>query len=112
MASGVKLVFTFKDSDDKTVQYSYNYGKPSATAAQVNAHAQSMITNTAVLAKTLVSITSIKKVVTEESEYEITNSALATPRQSEIINGNPEIPETDDNTTATVTEIKPPATDA
>ena len=105
MASGVKLVFAFKDSDDKTVQYSYNYAKPAATALQVNAHAASMIANTAVLGKTLVSITSIKKVVTEESSYEITNSALATPRQEDIINGNPEPPETSDNVTQTVTEI-------
>lgn len=112
MASGTKIVFEFKDSDGKTVQYSYNYGKPSATAQQVNAHAASMITNTAVLARTLVSISKIKQVVTSESEYEIANNALATPRQSEIINGNPEIPDTDDNTAATITEIKPPATDA
>jgi len=109
MASGVKLVFSFKDSDDKTVQYSYNYAKPSATAAQVNAHAASMITNTAVLAKTLVSIVSIKKVVTEESEYEITNQALAAPRQSEIINGNPEPEETGDNVATEVTQINPPS---
>lgn len=109
MASGVRLVFTFKDSDDKTVQYSYNYGKPSVTAAQVNTHAASMIANTAVLAKTLVSITSIKKIVTEESEYEITNSALATPKQEDIINGNPDIPDTDDNTASVVTTVNPPS---
>lgn len=111
MASGIKLLFTFKDSSGKTVQYSYNNAKPSATAAQVNAHAASMIANTAVLAKTLVSIDSIKKVVTEESEYEITNPALATIRRSEIVDGNPEIPDTPENATTVVTEIKPPATE-
>lgn len=109
MASGVKLVFEFKDSDDRTVQYSYNYGKPSATAQQVNAHAAAMIANTAVLARTLVSISKIKKVVTEESEYEITNQALATPRASEIINGNPDIHDTDENTATVVTPVNPPS---
>lgn len=109
MASGVKLIFAFKDSDGKTVQYSYNYAKPSATAQQVNAHAAAMITNTAVLARTLVSIDSIKKVVTEESTYEITNQALATQRASDIIDGNPDIPETDDNTATVVTPVSPPS---
>lgn len=106
MASGVKLVFEFKDNQDKTVQYSYNYADSSATPAQVNAHATSMITNTAVLGKTLVSISKIKQVVTSESEYEITNNALRTKTPEEIINGNPEPEATSENESVVVKRIE------
>lgn len=106
MASGTKLVFEFKDNNDKTVQYSYNYANPSATVAQVNAHAASMIANTAALGRTLVSISKIKQIVTEESEYEITNAALRTPAPETVINGNPEIPDTTESQAVTVREIK------
>lgn len=106
MASGIKLVFEFKDNNDKTVQYSYNYANPSASTAQVNAHATSMITNTAVLGRTLVSISKIKQITTAESEYEITNTALKTPEPETVINGNPEMADTTDNQAVAVREIK------
>lgn len=105
MASGVKLVFEFKDTSDKTVQYSYNYANPSATKAQVVAHAQSMIANTAVLGKTLASITSIKQIVTEESSYDLSDVAFRTPIPTEAINGNPEPKETTENQFVRTTKI-------
>jgi len=106
MADGIKLVFEFKDNNDKTVQYSYNYANPSASKAQVNAHATSMITNTAVLGKTLVSISKIKQIVTTENEYEITNNALRTKTPEEIINGNPEPEATSENESVVVKRIE------
>lgn len=109
MASGVKLVYTFTDADGKKVQYSYNHAKASATTAQVTAAATALITNTAVLAKTLVSLDSVKSVITEESYYDISEYSLATANPREIINGNPDIPEADDNTVTEVTRIEPSA---
>jgi len=106
MASGVKLVFEFKDNEDKTVQYSYNHADSSVTVQQVNAHATSMITNTAVLGKTLVSISKIKQVITTENEYEITNNALRTKAPEEIINGNPEPEAASENESVVVKRIE------
>ena len=106
MASGVKLVFEFKDNEDKTVQYSYNHADSSVTPQQVNAHATSMITNTAVLGKTLVSISKIKQVITTENEYEITNNALRTKTPEEIINGNPEPEAASENESVVVKRIE------
>jgi len=103
MASGVKLVYTFTDADGKKVQYSYNHAQTAATAAQVNAVATALITNTAILAKTLVTIDKIVRVTTSESEYDISENALATKKAPEVINGNPEPTETGENT---VVEIK------
>ena len=107
MASGVKLVYTFTDADGKNVQYSYNNAKPSVTAAQVRTAATALITNTAVLAKTLVSVDSIKQVVTEETFYDLNDFNLATKTPREVINGNPEIQPTDSDTITELTEIKP-----
>lgn len=105
MASGVKLVYTFTDALGKKVQYSYNHANPSATTAQVTTFAQALITNTAVLAKALVSVDKIVQITTSESEYEINGFALATKRPPEIINGNPDIPEASDNVAVTATQI-------
>lgn len=105
MASGVKLVYTFTDADGKKVQYSYNHANPSATTAEVKAMATALITNTAVLAKTLVTCDKIVQVTTSEDEYDLEGFALATRKPAEIIEGNPEVPETGDNTAVKVTKI-------
>lgn len=105
MASGIKLVYTFTDNAGKKVQYSYNYADSSATTQQVMAVATALITNTAVLAKTLVSIDKIVQIETAETEYDINGYALTTAKPPEIINGNPDIPETGDNVTVTATKI-------
>lgn len=105
MASGTKLVYTFTDSDGRKVQYSYNHANPQATATQVKAVATALITNTAVLARTLVTVDKVVQIVTAESQYDISDLALATRRTPEIIDGNPEPPEADENTAVTVTKI-------
>ncbi len=105
MASGVKLVYTFTDAQGKKVQYSYNHANPSATTAQVTTFATALITNTAVLAKSLVSVDKIMQVTTSESEYEINGYEYATRQAPEVINGNPDIPDTGDNTATTVKRI-------
>jgi len=105
MASGVKLVYTFTDTDGKKVQYSYNHASTAATKQDVTAFATALITNTAVLAKTLVSLDRIVQITTSEMDYDINGYNLATRRQPEVINGNPDIPDTDGNTAVTVTKI-------
>lgn len=105
MASGVKLVYTFTDADGKKVQYSYNHANPAATAENVKAFATALITNTAILAKTLVTVDRVVQITTAESDYDISGFSLATQRAPEVINGNPDIPDTDGNTAVTVTKI-------
>lgn len=101
MAESTKLILYFKTNDDKTVQYSYNYAKASATAAQVAALGTAMITNTAIYENTLATLTRALIRTTTEAEYELPSSL-----QNRVINGNPELPdETDDDTVTTVEQI-------
>lgn len=71
MAEGTRLVLTFGTSEEKTKTYTFNYAKPSATAAQVKALCQSMITNTSTLASTLTSAKGAKTVTTTETTYDL-----------------------------------------
>ena len=84
MAAGTKLVLEFYDSDDKTVQFSFNYAKPSAGLANVKALMNAMITNTAIFAKTLVAMKSAKEVTTSENEYDVTDSASVYLANSDV----------------------------
>lgn len=71
MASGVKLVLGFKTSNDKNVIFSFNHAKPSATAAQVKNLMNGIITNGSIFTNVPVTAVSATKVVTEESEYDL-----------------------------------------
>lgn len=89
MAAGTKLVLEFKDDNDKTVQFSYNHAKPSAGQANVLALMNSMISNTAIYEKKLVSVKSAKEVTTSENIYPIGDNA-------EVYLANPEINPSED----------------
>ena len=71
MASGVKLVLGFKTSNDKNVIFSFNYAKPSATAAQVKNLMNGIITNGSIFTNVPVTAVSATQVVTEENEYDL-----------------------------------------
>ena len=101
MAESTKLILFFKTSDDKTVQYSYNHAKASATAQQVATLGSTMITNTGIYENTLVTLTKALIRTTTESEYELPSSLT-----NRVIDGNPELSdETDDDTVTTVEQI-------
>ena len=71
MAEGTKLVLTFETNEEKTATYTFNYAKPSTTLAQVKALMNAMITNTATLENTLISMKSAKTVTTSETAYDL-----------------------------------------
>lgn len=101
MAESTKLILFFKTTDDKTVQYSYNHAKASATATQVAALGNAMITNTGIYPNTLTTLTKALIRTTTESEYELPSSL-----SNRIIDGNPELSdETGDDTVTSVEQI-------
>ncbi len=71
MASGVKLVLGFETAEGKSMTLTYNHAKPSATAAQVKALMEGIITNGSIFSTAPVTAKSATKVVTEESEYDL-----------------------------------------
>ena len=73
MASGIRLVLNFETSNGKNVIFSFNHAKPSATAAQVKALMEGIITNGSIFTNAPVTAKSATKVVTEESEYDLSN---------------------------------------
>lgn len=101
MAESTKLILFFKTADDKTVQYSYNHAKSSATAQQVATLGSTMITNTGIYENTLATLTKALIRTTTEAEYELPSSLT-----NRVIDGNPELSdETDDDTVTTVEQI-------
>jgi len=101
MAESTKLILYFKTSDDKTVQFSYNHAKASATATQVAALGAAMITNTNIYPNTLTTLTRALIRTTTEAEYTLPESV-----SNRIIDGNPELPdETTDDEVTTVEQI-------
>lgn len=101
MAESTKLILFFKTNNDKTVQYSYNHAKASATATQVATLGSTMIANTSIFENTLTTLTKALIRTTTEAEYELPSSL-----SNRIIDGNPELPdETDDDTVTTVEQI-------
>ena len=101
MAESTKLILFFKTNNDKTVQYSYNNAKASATATQVAALGNAMITNTSIYENTLTALTKALIRTTTEAEYELPDSV-----SNRIIDGNPELSdETDDDTVTTIEQI-------
>lgn len=75
MAEGTKLQYVFETSEDKNTTITFKYAKPTATAAQVKALAQALITNTGTLENTLVSVKSAKMVTTTETAYDLSETA-------------------------------------
>lgn len=101
MAESTKLILYFKTTDDKTVQYSYNYAKASATAQQVANLGAVMIANTNIYVNTLATLTKAIIRTTTESEYELPSSLTG-----RVIDGNPELSdETGDDAVTTVEQI-------
>lgn len=101
MAESTKLILYFKTNNDKTVQYSFNHAKASATAQQVANLGAVMIANTSIYPNTLATLTKALIRTTTESEYELPNAV-----SNRIIDGNPELPdETGDDTVTTVEQI-------
>lgn len=70
MASGVALKLTF-DTMRGSKTWTYKYAKTSATAADVKAAGQAMITNGSVYEYVPVKLTKAVQVVTEESTYDL-----------------------------------------
>lgn len=97
MAAGIKLVLEFYDNENKTVQFSFSDAKQSAGLSNVTNLMDTMIANTQVYAKTLVSRKSAKEVITSENRYDVTETPVTL--------GNPEHAETDENTAVTTTQI-------
>ena len=71
MASGVKLVLGFETAAGKSMTLTYNHANPSATAAQVKALMNGIIANGSIFATVPATAKSATKVVTEESEYDL-----------------------------------------
>lgn len=104
MASSTKLVLEFYSATGETIQYSYKYAKPSAGTENVKALMQAMITNGTIFARPPVAAKSAKEVITTESVYDLDN--FATNLSETVINGNPDIPETEENETTVVTPVE------
>lgn len=101
MAESTKLILYFKTNDDKTVQYSYNHAKASATTTQVANLGAVMIANTGIYENALATLTRALIRTTTEAEYELPSSLTG-----RVIDGNPELSdETDDDTVTTVEQI-------
>ena len=71
MAEGTKLVLAFETSDARTATFTFNYAKPSATAAQVKTLMQTMITNNVLYETAPVVMKSAKTVTTSETAYDL-----------------------------------------
>lgn len=100
MAAGTKLNIVFNNSDGGTTSYTWNYADPGATKNDVLALGQAMITNTSILASTLVSVKSAKTITTSENVYDLdTVSAQRAGFSPSLVDtgiiteGNAELPE-------------------
>ena len=71
MASGIKLVLKFEDSNGKDVIFSFNYAKPSTTTTQVKALMNGIITNGSIFTNVPATAKSATLVTTSESEYDL-----------------------------------------
>ena len=75
MAEGTKLQLKFEAADGRDVTFNYNYAKPSATAGQVKALMQSMITNNTIFERPPVAMKSAKTITTTETAYDLSVTA-------------------------------------
>ena len=71
MASGTKLVCTFKTSNDKTISMTFNYAKSNATTANVKTLMNTIIANGAIFANVPVYSISAKTQTTSENEFNL-----------------------------------------
>ena len=71
MASEVKLVLGFETVAGKSMTLTYNYAKPSATAEQVKALMNGIITNSSIFTNVPATAKSATQVVTSENEYDL-----------------------------------------
>lgn len=71
MASGTKLVLSFENDEGRTTTYTFNYAKSTATATQVKALMNGMITNKVIYENAPTVIKSAKTVTTSESVYDL-----------------------------------------
>lgn len=71
MAAGTKLVLGFETSGGSSVTFTYNYAKPTATAANVKALMSSMITNGSIFGNVPATSKSAKLVTTTETPYDL-----------------------------------------
>ena len=71
MAEGTKLVLVFDTAEEKTATFTFNYAKPSATAAQVKSLMSAMISNRAIYENEPSAMRSAKTITTSETVYDL-----------------------------------------
>ena len=71
MATTNKLQLKFKDNEGKTVSFNFNYVKANATAANIKALMNSMISNTDIWQKTLLLKASANIITTTTTAVDI-----------------------------------------
>ena len=71
MAIGTKLVITFIDDIGASRNYSFNYAKANATAANIKLLAQTMIANGSIFTHIPVTASSATLVTTTETDVDI-----------------------------------------
>ena len=71
MASGVKLVLKFEDSNGKDVIFSFPYANPSASRTQVKALMNGIITNGSIFEHVPVEKKSAKLVTTTQTAVDV-----------------------------------------
>lgn len=71
MAQTIKLYTQFNISSNKTVNWSWNYAKPSITESQVRSFMTSLITNGSIFKKVPLTAKKAYLRVTEDTEFDL-----------------------------------------
>lgn len=79
MAEGTKLQLVFQTNESKNTTMTFNYGKPTATTADVKALMTAITTNGTIFETVPVTPVSAKLITTTETVYDLSNSARETP---------------------------------
>lgn len=82
MAEGTKLQLTFETNESKTTTMTFAYAKPNATASDVRALMNAIVTNGEIFENVPVTPKSAKTITTSENVYDLSDLSRETPYTS------------------------------